>query len=192
MDNSKFERSSSYRQILIKEKRPYICAYCGRKFKSYKSLEADHIIPIAKVKAHKGYFIKKYLNRHNYNGINDPKNLTWACHFCNSRKRARINLWYLILGHNTNLWTPLHILQVIFFIFITYFLCIKNIVYVWNRHVPQFNTNTNLYYTLTHFVNIKSLFIDIFTNAGNILYIAILLFVFIDLLIKKLSDRKYK
>jgi 5-methylcytosine-specific restriction endonuclease McrA len=95
INNDFGKRSSDYRKEFYKHFKAnrfgyYLCAYCGRPVKG-KTLQIDHIYPVAKV--NQSYALQKKLKHMGAASVNSYQNLAPACKSCNSFKRAKLGLW---------------------------------------------------------------------------------------------------
>lgn len=95
--NSKFIRSSSYRNLFFSSNTPdvgkyYFCIYCGKLLRADR-VSVDHIIPVRKAETSRA--IQILMDWLHWNGVNDVKNLGASCRQCNSRKKAKMGIWMI-------------------------------------------------------------------------------------------------
>ena len=113
----KFIRGNNYRSNYFKTNKgdkhgKYRCAYCGRKYKK-RHVQIDHIIPVHEVSGHgKGKMYRDLLNKYHLDGVNDMRNLTTACAYCNRKKGAKTGKWsaFGFLGSTKWFWPLIHTL----------------------------------------------------------------------------------
>lgn len=96
----RYKRSSNYREKFTSKHKGLggltCCAYCG-KVLPIKDTEVDHITPVDKVAttSQGKLFIDicTFFSKDKTSGVNSDWNLTYACHDCNSLKRAKSGEW---------------------------------------------------------------------------------------------------
>lgn len=99
-NTERYHRSSNYREKYMTKHKGLggltCCAYCG-KVLLIKDTEVDHITPVNKVEnttSGKLFIdICTLFSRDKTSGVNSDWNLTYACHDCNSLKRAKSGEW---------------------------------------------------------------------------------------------------
>ena len=100
--DKRWDRDESYRSEFFKHYHgPYRCAYCGKHITA-KTLEVDHLIPVAKAKSS---VLARFLLRMNtiYN-VNNYRNLVPACHNCNQSKSDKMGLWVVVGSFGRHRW----------------------------------------------------------------------------------------
>ena len=118
----RWNRSSDYRKkFLNATKPPYRCRYCNRYLKT-EYMVVDHIIPVDKAKS--STKAKNLLALQGIKNVNDVKNLAPSCYDCNSRKGAKMGLWFIrgILGKYKWFWIAKNIFLFFILILIIYIL----------------------------------------------------------------------
>ncbi len=99
-DSERYHRSNNYREKFTTRHKGLggmtCCSYCGKIIR-IKEAEVDHITPVNKVESslEGKLFIDffSFFSSDKTSGVNSDWNLTYACHDCNSLKRAKSGEW---------------------------------------------------------------------------------------------------
>lgn len=106
-------RNGKYRKEFLEHyEPPYHCSYCGKTLNN-DTLVVDHLIPV-----HLAQTSLKYRNKLRKSGcesVNDYKNLTASCGYCNSSKGKKTGFWILRgkLGKSKTFWNIFRIINII-------------------------------------------------------------------------------
>lgn len=86
-----YARNTNYRGLFFRQNTgPYRCRYCNRRLDK-DEVVVDHIIPVSQAKNNKR--VKRILQNHHIENINQIENLVASCAACNELKGSQLGEW---------------------------------------------------------------------------------------------------